>query len=148
MPYLTLPLSDFGPITEVLIGVTNAKRSLLEKHNMPVPARVSARGLIDTGASLSLVDPKIPQQLGLSPTGKVSIKTVSTGHETHDCNEFDVSITLLNREDEIELLFPYTPVAESTFHPAEGCEVIIGRNILQDCLFIYDGRARTFSFAY
>jgi hypothetical protein len=115
---------------------------------MPVPQRVPARALLDTGASISLIDPKIPQLLGLSPTGTASILTASTGHTPFTCNEYDVSITLPHGEDGIELLFEYVPVAESTFHPAEGCDVIIGRNILADCLLVYDGKARTFCFSF
>jgi predicted aspartyl protease len=148
MPYLTARLTDFGPVINVLIGVTAPRRKLLEKHGLPVPSRVPVQALIDTGASISVVAPNIPQQLGLHATGKTSLLTASTGHKPHPCDEYDVSVTLQHPDTEIELLFAYVAVAATIFHPNEPYQVIIGRDLLAECLLVYDGQNGTFAFAF
>src|SRR5437879_2198005 len=110
MPYITADVTEHGPVIAVLIGVTEPRRQLLQKLNMPVPRRVEALALLDTGSSICLVDPKISVQLGLHPTGKTSIVTASTGLQPHDCDEYDVSLTLTHPDAGIELLFEYVPV--------------------------------------
>jgi hypothetical protein len=148
MPYITARLTEFGPVVNVLIGVTEPRRKLLEKHGMQVPTRVVAQALVDTGASISLVAPDVPQQLGLHPTGKTSLLTASTGHQPHHCDEYDVGVTLQHPDAGIELMFGYVAVAAIVFHPIEPYRFIIGRNLLADCLLVYDGRGGTFSFAW
>ena len=149
MPYLTAKLTEFGPLVNVLIGVTEARRQLLVKHNLAVPERVSALALIDTGASISLIFSRYFPQTGAAPhRRKLTTLTASSGQKPHSCNEYDVSITLRHPEAGIELLFPYVAVAEMVFHSLEPYRVVIGRDLLADCLLVYDGQNGTFTFAF
>jgi hypothetical protein len=148
MPYLTGQLGQYGPLVEVFVGVTLARKALLEKHGLAVAAGVRARALIDPGASISIVDAKIPKELGLHPTGKISILTPSTGLQPHECAEYDVSVTLLHPAEGTETVFGHVPVAESTFHPTEPYQILIGRDLLQHCLLVYDGKGGSFAFAF
>jgi hypothetical protein len=79
MPLLTFALSPAGPVIDVLVGVSPPRAQQLALANAPVPAPVSARLLVDTGASVTCLDRAILASLGLAPTGNVAMATPSTG---------------------------------------------------------------------
>jgi hypothetical protein len=109
------------------------------------PAAVPVRGLIDTGASCTCIDPSIVNQLKLQATGNVSVTTPSTGAAPHPCQQYDVSLTF------ILPLLAFTvgaaPVVECPLIN-QGFHLLIGRDILSHCFFAYDGRAGTFVLAF
>ncbi len=50
---------------------------------MAIPNPVAVKGLVDTGASCTVIDPTVVQRLGLTPTGSTMILTPSTGSTPH-----------------------------------------------------------------
>jgi hypothetical protein len=83
-----------GPVLTVVIGVSVARGDALMTAGQPVPAGISARALIDTGASCTCVDPSILAKLALTPTGTVSVHTPSTGPAAHLAEQYDVSLII------------------------------------------------------
>ncbi|HEX4795519.1 MAG TPA: hypothetical protein VH370_17135 [Humisphaera sp.] len=130
---------------DVLLGVSGARAAALQAAAQPIPPAVQIRGLIDTGASGTCIDPASLKSLGLSPTGVVPILTPSTGNLPHFCNQFDVSLTLLHADHRLH--FDTVAVMESNL-AAQGIHALIGRDILGKCLFVYDGQAGTFTLAF
>jgi hypothetical protein len=94
LPHLTQQISAYGPLLDLIIGVSAPRTVALSQANRPIPAAIPIRALIDTGASGSCVDQHVLKQLGVTPTGTVSIHTPSTGGAMHSCNQFDVSLVL------------------------------------------------------
>jgi hypothetical protein len=146
MLILTAPLTEEGPVVDVLVDVTGPRRAQLSKHNFPVPERVRVRVLLDTGSAVTAFDPEILRGLDLRPLGTVRIHTPSTGQNPHSCNEYDVSLSLLYSGGELH--FPLVPVVESEFVGPDGIKGLIGRSILSDCLFVYNGPEDLFSLAF
>jgi hypothetical protein len=145
MPYLTAQFSGDGPFIDLLVGVSQPRQQALAKSKLPIAAPVRVRGLIDTGASCTCIDPEVIQQLGLVATGTTSIITPSTGDQAHTCLQYDVSLFLSHPE--LAYRFAALPVIESRLKH-QGIMALIGRDVLCRCLFVYDGRRGSFSLAF
>jgi hypothetical protein len=145
MPHLTLQIAAGGPLIDVLVGVSIPRQRALHAAGLPVPPAVQIRALIDTGASCTCIDPSVPLRLGLAPTGIAPMHTPSTGNQPHMANQYDVSLVLLHPK--LNLTHQTVPVAESQL-ALQGIQGLLGRDILRNCLFIYDGQNGSFTLAF
>ena len=145
MPHLTLPLAAVGCGLEVYIGVSNARRAALTAAKQQVPALVRARMIVDTGASGTVVDEKVLKSLALTPTGTTQILTPSTKGTPVTCPTYDVLLAVDHAK--YPLVLGTVPVVGGDFS-GQGIEGLIGRDVLQECLLVYDGVAGTFALAF
>jgi hypothetical protein len=146
MPYLTLPTSGPGePALDVRVGVSVAQAALLTGSGQTVPQPVVARALLDTGASTTCVEPGVLGPLNLLPRGIAFVHTPTTGGAPHLAQQFDVSVTLGDPAQPYTL--PDLPVIEALL-AGRGLQLLLGRDVLAHCLFVYDGRAGRFSLAF
>lgn len=113
---------------------------------MALPAPVSVKGLVDTGASMTTIDPTIVTALSLPATGLISIITPSTGATPHNCPSYDVSAHIpLGESGKFWSRWTCVVAESSLLH--QGFSVLIGRDLLSEAIFIYDGKHGTFSLA-
>lgn len=145
MPHLALQVAPGGPLIDVLIGVSKARQLALTQAGQSVPSSLQVRALIDTGASCSCIDPSIPKALGLAPTGIVTMLTPSTGGQPHTANQYDVSLVL--RHPNLSLTLWTVAMAESQLL-MQGIQALIGRDVLTNCLLVYDGQVGSFTLAF
>jgi Aspartyl protease len=108
---------------------------------------MSVHGLLDTGASISAIDTDIVQNLGLQPTGATLIHTPSTGVTPYQTSTYDIRIVIFGSVTAHSFILPAVAVTESALKDF-GFQVLIGRDVLVHCLFVYDGRANIFSLAF
>jgi hypothetical protein len=94
MPHLTLQIGPGGPLLDVLVSASAPRQTALTQAGQPVPPAQTARALIDTGASVTAIDPTILTALALTPTGQTTIHTPSTGNHGHSCSTYDIHLTL------------------------------------------------------
>jgi hypothetical protein len=128
------------------MGVSQARRRALEAVKEKVPTHMPIRALIDTGASCTCIDPSVSSRLKLEVTGKDPMNTASSGSKPHEANRYDASL-LVNNPDGYAFYRPNIPVSEMPLGPL-GVHALIGRDVLGECLLIYDGRNGFFSLAY
>ena len=146
MPHLTLQISANGPIVELFVGVSAPRAEALKKANRPVPSPIMIRGLIDTGASCTSLDPSVLSALGIVSTGTTPIHTPSTKLGVpHVAKQYDISVVLPHPM--INRTFSAIPVIESELAQL-GIHALIGRDILAVCLLTYDGTAQTFTLGF
>lgn len=149
MPVLTSQLGPGGAIIGLGVNITRARFNALSAANCPIPAPQIIRGLIDTGASCTAIDPTVVQALSLVPTGQVPIHTPSTGATPHQCNQYDVSLAILLGGTTPVLCFisDAIPVIESALSH-QGIQALIGRDVLAKGVLWYNGHAGTLSIAF
>jgi hypothetical protein len=145
MPILKGKLGAYGPVIEVKVMQSHQRIAALKKRGMAFPQPVTVLGLIDTGASCSALDINIANQLGLECRGIISIHTPSTGAGGKTCQQFDVCLVL--GEHETPPLVRILPVVEGEF-ASQGFCVLIGRDMLAQCTFTYDGKKNNFMLRY
>jgi predicted aspartyl protease len=149
MPHFTLQLSPKGPLLTVVVRVSDERYRALVANNHPIPAPVTIRALIDTGASITCIDPSVLRSLSLSPTGSATVNTPSTGNTPVSADQYDVSITIHgSTNSQIPLVFNTIPVIQAELLLVQGFHALIGRDILEHCFFSYNGSAGFFTLAY
>jgi hypothetical protein len=137
-----------GPVLTVVIGVSVARGDALMTAGRMVPGGISARALIDTGASGTCVDPSILTRLELTPTGTVSVHTPSTGLAAHLAEQYDISLIVPGAgTHHVPLALPAIPVMAADLS-IQGIDALIGRDVLRDCIFIYNGSVGLFTIAF
>jgi len=131
------------------IGVSRERRSALTLAKMEIPQIVSIRALIDTGASVTCVDPSVMISLQLTPTGKIPIHTPSTKNDPVEHDQYDVSLFVPAVTDtQPPLVLHILPVVCAELLIPQGFHALIGRDVLRQCLFSYNGSAGHFTLAY
>jgi hypothetical protein len=103
--------------------------------------------LIDTGASVTCIDPSIIAQLELSPTTRATVHTPSSGQGGHECNMYDVSLAIFMDSGQLHLASLTIPVAEAELSH-QGVDALIGRDVLSKALLVYNGVAGEFSISF
>lgn len=126
-------LQQRGSVIEVTVGVEQNMAKALAQQGKSVPQPKPGYALIDTGASVTCIDEQVAADLGLPvvDVGKMS----SASHEGHPCNLYPAQITIP------PILTFQAPRAMGAKIVGQGFVAIIGRDVLQGCVFIYNGGA-------
>jgi hypothetical protein len=123
-----------------MIGVSEARRAALVAAGLTIPNFVPIRGLIDTGASCTCLDPTVIAALQLPQTGSVSMLTPSTGATPHATAQYDASLFIPSVPNQAPLSFPTIPIVASDL-VGQGIHALLGRDILSRCVLHYNGGA-------
>ncbi len=147
MPHFTLSLGPNGPVLNAIVAVSQERNAALVAAGQPAPKPQPIRALVDTGASATCVDPSVLAALSLTPTGIVSVSTPSTGGTPHQAEQFDAAL-IIPAPQGPALMFRTIPVVASELLEAQGFHALIGRDILDQCIFFYNGSLKLFTLAY
>lgn len=147
MPLVTRELGPEGALVDVSIDVHTARRRQLEKHGFSVPASVSIKAQLDTGAHRSGIYRNVFPALGLS--GEIdyeNVRTSSTQDEPHVADVYVCNLTIHGAEG--ERTFQTLRVLAHVFGPDEEARAVIGRDVLAQCLLTWDGPSRRFTLCF
>lgn len=147
MPQIVLPISLHGPIIEAIVGVSQHRAAALRKAGQLIPEPVEAQALVDTGASITCIDDGVVEALSLKPLGPCALFTGSTRDDGHQSYTYDISLRISHPDK--SFVVPIMPVA-GIQSPTRGraFSVVIGRNVLNHCAFLYNGVARQILLAW
>lgn len=123
-----------------------ARIKMLTDTGQPVPDPQTINALIDTGASISGVDPTILSALGFSPTGEAEIfSTTASGVAVPT---YDVCIGIYaTRQGDVHFLSDTIQVTATNL-ASRGFQALIGTDILCKCILHYNGADGHFTLAY
>lgn len=126
-------------MVDLEIAVQQAAQQALTNAGSPVPSPVTISALVDTGASGSLIQHGVAQQLGLNPIGVVPVNTPSS--QGVQCPVFAV-----------RFLFPNSIVYEGSVieAPLQGQNIqgLIGRDVLRHAVLVYIGYTNQFTLSF
>ena len=148
MPYFTLPIEqDRGALLNMQLSISGPRIEALQANDAPVPDMMTVKGLVDTGASCTCIDPSVVESLDLSRIGTTNAVTPSTGSKPQSVNQYEIGVLIYSSSQEQPMVVPIIGVIEMPLIN-QGFHAIIGRDILSQCLLVYDGRNQTYSFCY
>lgn len=136
-------LVDVGPLIEILISPS---RSFLEALRISDPTAtvaspLRATALIDTGASGTVVNPRVISALALSAIGSVPIHTPSTIQPV-DCEQFHVDVSFSNVVSFANAVVICAPLG------GQAIDCLIGRDLLQTGVLTYIGYLNQFTISF
>ena len=109
----------------------------------PVPPEIPLQLQLDTGSHLTGFPATIFRALDIPPFDEIAISTPSTKPgEVCKAPQFDVSLTLTAPDGRTRLFPSVHVIASDDFSgPVNG---ILGRDVLDECDFLWRGTAKTF----
>lgn len=123
-------------MVDLQISIGTAAEEALARAGKPLPEPIPITALIDTGASGSVIQKGLPDQMGLKPVGAQSIST-PTSTNVH-CYQY-----------RLRFLFPNRVVFETTVVEAplrgQNIQCLLGRDLLSHAVFVYIGYRNLFS---
>ena len=139
-------LTGSGPIISVEISIPAALKQHLSEKGEAVPAPRSGFALIDTGAFATAVDQSVFDALGVAPIDK--IKT-STPHGEAESPVYPASVTFPGLELK-EMPMERVVGCNLKWSTVEGKEILmlLGRDLLQYFLLVYNGKSADVFVAY
>jgi hypothetical protein len=138
MPIVTCGITEYGPVAEVAVAVSTSGVAALVERGRTAPTPVRGRGLFDTGSTYSFIDQAVATRLDLALTGYTAISTVTPGSTDHFMGLYDAALSVLGHGATVEFTLVRVVVCDlSALH----VDVLIGRDILDQCLLYYNGPA-------
>lgn len=121
-----------GPVIPVVILPDPAFAQALQDAGKTIPSPVQGMALVDTGATTTCIDGDVALEMGLAPNGIAKMSSAS--HASSECFTYPVRLT-----------FPIW-----NFHLAcakamgvriknQGIIVLVGRDLLRNCVMVYNG---------
>lgn len=142
MPTFTIPLCPEGAIVQAVITPSPDECKGRE---------LSIQGVLDTGADFTVIDNSVVQRLGLEPVEKQLIHGITTGTKPvwADAYRINIRISAPGTKEQGYCVCNVMAVDAVLFRMrANGHLALFGRNVLEHCLFPYNGVLQTFSLAY
>jgi len=143
MAVQTYGVSTDGLALEVMIGIKGSDSAALVAAGKPVPRPILARALIDTASDITCVERVILQRLGLAPSARQATQGIS-GSASVRLFEVSVSIPGATSASGPLLVLPQLVIMELP-QPLQNVEVLIGLDVLLQCVLHVNGPGRQFS---
>jgi len=140
MPLLTKKFSLHDePILDVSIQPSKATITLCKQMNIAPPQSQKITAMIDTGASFSAIDSTLITKLKFQPIDQISINTTSC--KNVNCLRYEALVCF---SSDINILTKHLVGVPLYSHRAQ---CLIGRDILQHFMLVYNGPERTITLA-
>ena len=79
MPFLTFPIGAEGALVNIFVALSTPRVDALKAAGLGFPPPEKAKALIDTGASISSISPRIAKGLALVPSGVTLEERIKKG---------------------------------------------------------------------
>ena len=132
-------LRENGPICQIILKLSDPtiEKLKLEKNKVPL---IKVLALIDTGASTTAVSHNVVEKLNLVARGTVKVYTSNKSVETR--NEYDIAL-----EFDTNAYLPLLRVLSANLQD-HSIDCLIGRDVLQHGIFIYNGPEKQITLSF
>jgi len=139
-------LTRDGPIIPVEVSMPTALEEFCSKKGYSIPPTQSGYALIDTGASATSMDESVLQQLSILPIDCISCSS-TTSTERSFVYSTRISLPSLTLKD---ISLARVIGCKLKWKTTDGKEIImlLGRDLLQHMVMIYNGKAWNVTLAY
>jgi hypothetical protein len=145
MPSLTFPVTPDGLAVPVWIGPSGKATVSLQAAGQAIPAPLLARGLLDTGSSVTAIAPWVFQRLPIPVAGTGTTQTAA-GPVAVNLHEVSLSITDPGRP--APMLTCSDLLASELAAALPDVDVLVGLDVLLQCRLTLDGPGRWFTLEF
>ena len=147
MPHLTFEVDRAGrPVLDLFLTQSAAEIEALEAVGHGGVQSLPVRALIDTGAGLTMIERSFVERLSLSPTGYVDVHTASTGQHPIHSPVYTIQLSIAGMANGV--IAADLPVVSADDLGGLEVQILLGRNLLDRCLFFLNGPERRFTLAF
>jgi len=147
MPILNGQLEPDGALLEVLVGLSRPEVRKLRAAGHAIPAPVAVRALLDTGAECTCIDPQALGGLSLPLKGLGLTNVPALGGLTA-APQRGASLPMVHPAGAVQNLVIHKHGVVELSLGQLGYQMLIGRDLLDQWLFVRNGPAGTFSLSY
>jgi len=132
----------------VALYPSGPRRQALQAAGQPAPAPAVFNGLIDTGATVTIIDPRVRQALNLVPYRIRPIGVPAQPVPVYALwYKLDLVVFDPRAATNVSLYTPMLSVVETPISHS-GADVLVGCDVLSRCFFGYGGTTRDFILAF
>lgn len=135
---LEMALNQFGPRVEITLALLKEQIDVISGKGEKVPAPVAGYALIDTGASATCIDKDAANRAGLPIVDSGPLHSVTHASETVPIYAGSLTIQRANINFLAHRAYGVNLVEQ-------GLTALIGRDILSQCILVYNGPDSSFS---
>ena len=146
MARLLKPIDYRGAVINVEVGPTRLQVETRRKRGQSRVNPSIIQGLLDTGASVSAIDPFVVLALQLTPVGMADVHSPTSGDDLE--GRLLYRLRLGHIEPEVGGVFDALTVVGCDPLAANGYLMLIGRDVLDRCEFLYDGPKGEFTLTF
>jgi hypothetical protein len=148
VPILKGRLQPEGAVVDVQVTWSAGQARQLRQAQRPVPPSLDAGALVDTGAEITCVDGALIQQLAL-PLAQLALANVPALGGLRIGAHYHAGIVIVHPSGApgTSLVVPDLLILEVPL-AGLGYQVLIGRDVLARCDFLYRGRRQRFGLKY
>jgi hypothetical protein len=148
MTVIRRPLTADGAVVDVVVGWGAAQAHKLLSTGQPIPSPLQASALIDTGAEMTCIDSSLARQLSFPLGGFLPANVPAHGGLTFGviC---PASLIVVHPSGKAKKNFARHNIAVMELQLAAlQYQVLLGRDVLKRCRFLYDGIQQIFGLKY
>ena len=137
-----------GPLLEVRFDVPSPSRARHRRTQQTSPTAVRLLALLDTGAESSFIDPAVATRLGLQPVRFLySNMPLMSGLQLTPVHQVELVLEHPTAPPARWLVLPVLDLIERDL-TGSGADAILGRDVLAQCVFTYDGLTDSFTLSH
>jgi hypothetical protein len=143
MPHAQYPMTGREMLLDLVVGLNLAQVQVMQAAGEPLPPFLRLPALLDTGTDVTAVTPQSLAPLGLTPSG--TVQTITAGGKVI-VNYYEVSLTVLRPGPTFNPLLTRGMWTITEFlNSTPTLDVLIGMDLLGECLLILDGPNKQFT---
>jgi hypothetical protein len=137
-----------GPLVQVRIGLSRPVQIARQQAGQVTPAPLVVTALLDTGAECTCIEQALVPRLAL-PLHTTGLTNIPALGGVTGSLRYTAGVTLMHPSGKhgqhlVVQALAVTAVSLGAF----GVDAVIGRDVLAQCVLIYDGAAGTFTLTY
>ena len=142
MPRLTYPFGPDGLFVPAVVALSAPAMQALHAQGGSLPAPLHARGLLDSGSTVTAVVPRLLAALNATPGP--ATQTVTAGGNV-PVQFYRISFTIHNRPVSTASYSQVDWLVTSLAHDLDDVDVLFGLDLLREIVLNVNGPGQTFS---
>ncbi len=145
MPGLTYPFLPDGLLVPALVGLAGPAMQALHARGTALPGPVPARGILDSGTTITAVAPWVLSALNATPGPATQTHTAAGVVNVHFCQ---ISFTIYNLASGGAVLSRPDWTVTNLLHDLDDVDVLFGLDLLREIVLNVDGPGRSFTLTF